>query len=120
MATPYDTSVEATYADGFVLSETELNDVSPYDAGRNVLNAILEKHPEAEHGRMVQFSVFYRGKRYDIDWTTLPDNARPIRFRDGFSGIDQDGNVVSGWSGMRFGYQYNDPTGRNRQEVQEL
>lgn len=117
---PIDTSIEAIYADGHVLSETELNDTSPYNPEHNLLRAILDKEPEAEHGRLVTFSVFYKNRRYDIDFTTLPDNARPIRFRDGFSTLDGQGNLESGWSGCRIGYQFNDNDGKNHQEVQEL
>jgi hypothetical protein len=117
---PLDTSVEAQYLDGFILSETELSDVSPYDSQHNVLRAIIDKEPEAEHGKLIRFSCFYNNQRYDVDFTTLPENARPIRFRDGFITLDQSGNEESGWSGCRFGYQYNLPDGSNVQEVQEL
>lgn len=120
MPTPLDTSCQAEYEDGHIHDETEHGDVSPYTGEHNILNDILEKRPEAEHGKVVRFSVFYRNMRYDIDWKTLPDNARPIRFRDGYSGFMPDGTVVSGWSGCRFGYQYNDESGKNKQEVKEL
>lgn len=117
---PLDTSCQAEYADGFVLDETEHSDISPYTGVNNILNDILQHRPEAEHGRMVRFSVFYQNRRYDIDWRSLPDNARPIRFRDGWLKSYPDGTSESGWSGMRFGYQYTDENGRNIQEVQEL
>jgi hypothetical protein len=118
---PLDTSVEGVYADGFVLSETELNDVSPYNSEQNVLRAIINKDPEAEHGPLVLFSVFYNNARYDIDWTVLPDNARPIRFRDGNMSQNVDtGETSKWWSGCRMGYQFNDESGKNVQEVQEL
>ena len=117
---PLDTSVQAEYEDGFVLDETKLKDISPYNEGHNVLRAILDKSPEAEHGKLVRFTGFWRGKRYDVDWTTLPDNARPIRFRHGFITRYQDGTQEQGWSGMDFGYQYTDDSGNNVQDVQEL
>lgn len=117
---PQDTSVQAEYADGYILDETTHGDVSPYDSNYNVLRAIIDKHPEAEHGKLIRFSCFYNNQRYDVDWTTLPDNARPIRFRDGFMTLDNAGNETRGWSGCRFGYQYNDTDGKNIQEVQEL
>ena len=119
---PLDTSIQAEYEDGFVLDETELEDVNPYTSEGNTFTAILKKHPEADHGRMVRFSCFWKDRRYDVDWTTLPDNARPIRFRHGFSTIDQaTGDVLaSGWTGMDFGYQFNDEDGANQQEVLEL
>jgi hypothetical protein len=118
---PMDTSVEAEYEDGFVLSETEHDDVSPYTGVNNILNDILERRPEVEHGKMIRLSCFYRDMRYDVDWTTLPDNARPIRFRDGANHFDPaTGDHWSEWVGCRFGYQYNDENGRNFKEVHEL
>lgn len=119
---PLDTSVEAEYEDGYIHSETELDDMSPYEEGRNVFYDILEKRPEPEHGRMVRFSVYYQNNRYDVDWTELPDNARPIRFRHGFSTMNvATGEIVaSGFSGVDFGYQWNDESGKNHQEVLKL
>jgi hypothetical protein len=117
---PLDTSVEAQYEDGFILSETELSDVSPYNPTHNVLRAIINGDPEQEHGKLVRFSCFYNNQRFDVDWSGLPDNARPIRFRDGFMTLDNAGNEESGWSGCRFGYQFTDEHGKNQQEVQEL
>ena len=67
------------------------------------------------------FSVFYKDQRYDIDWTTLPENARPIRFRHGMMTTDiATGEQLSEWVGMQIGYQYNDDTGKNIQEVQDI
>lgn len=117
---PLDTSVQAEYEDGFVLDETEHDDISPYTGQHNILNDIINRRPQQQHGRLVRFSCFYRNYRYDIDWTTLPDNARPIRFRDGYSYITDTGETGSGWSGCRFGYQFTDDAGHNVQEVQEL
>ena len=118
---PLDTSVEAQYADGFILSETEHNDQSPFNPTHNILGAILNKDAEVEHGPMVKFSVFYKDQRYDIDWRDLPADARPIRFRHGYSTMDGSGNIESGWSGVDFGYQYTDAeTGKNIKEVQEI
>ena len=118
---PLDTSIEATYSDGFVLSETECGDISPFNPNFNILKSILEKDPESEHGKMVQFSVFYKGNRYDVDWTQLPDNARPIRFRDGQRHRNMDsGDEWSEWVGLHFGYQYTDDKGKNIKEVMDL
>lgn len=118
---PFDTSCQAEYADGFILDETEHNDVSPFTGIHNILNDILEKRPEAEHGKMVRFSVFYHNARYDIDWRGLPENARPIRFRDRSFWMDDQGRTgVTDWQACRFGFQYNDENGKNIQEVQEL
>ncbi len=117
---PLDTSVEGEYEDGFILSETELNDISPYNSQFNVLRAIINREPVAEHGKLVRFSCFYNNARHDVDWTSLPDNARPIRFRDGFITLNHNGEEESGWNGCRFGYQYTDDDGKNVQEVIEL
>lgn len=117
---PIDTSVEAEYEDGYVLSETEQEDRNPYGEG-NTFTAILEKRAEAEHGRMVRFSCFYQNQRYDIDWTQLPDNARPIRFRHGYHTVNASGETLArGFSGVDFGFQWNDEDGRNQQEVVKL
>ncbi|NTW61840.1 hypothetical protein HGB25_00270 [Candidatus Saccharibacteria bacterium] len=118
---PVDTSVEAEYEDGYILNETEHGDISPYDETKNILNDILEQRPQAEHGKLVRFSCFYKGFRYDVDWTNLPDNARPIRFRDGQRHRDMEtGGEWSEWVGLHFGYQYNDKNGKNIQEVMDL
>lgn len=117
---PLDTSCQAEYEDGHVLDETELDDVNPWGDG-NVFRAVLNRLPEAEHGRMVRFSVFWQDAMYSIDWTALPDSARPIRFRHGYCTRSIDGGFVeSGWSGVDFGVQWNDDDGRNQQEVVEL
>jgi hypothetical protein len=120
MRLPLDGSVEAEYADGYIHSETELDDISPYDPTRNILNDVLEKRPEAIHGQMVRFSMFYKDKRYDIDWVEMPDSARPIRYKK----IEQDsvGGVITETRLMKvgFGYQYTDGHGHNVQEVEEL
>jgi hypothetical protein len=142
-ATPLDSSVQAEYADGYIHDETTLGDISPfgpfyqevedYDENKvalgtfstvqidkNVLNDILEKRPEADHGKITRFSVFYQNNRYDIDWRSLPDNARPIRFRHGFLTIGSDGSEERGWTGVDFGYQYTDADGKNIQEIRNL
>lgn len=117
---PLDSSVEAEYEDGFVLSETEQDDVALYGEG-NTLTDILNKRIEAEHGPMIRFSCFWENRRYDIDWTLLPDNARPIRFRHGYSAMHvETGIIESGYSGVDFGYQYNDQEGHNQQEILKL
>lgn len=118
---PLDTSIQAEYEDGFVLDETEHDDISPYNNTHNILRAILNKDPEAEHGRMVRFSVFYQNKRHDIDWKDLPDNARPIRFRNYSADFLPGGEMANkrvNW--LRFGYQFTDENGKNQQEVVEL
>lgn len=120
--TPYDGSIEAEYSDGYIHSETVLGDVSPYLADKNIFNDILEKRPEAAHGPMVRFSCYYQNFRYDVNWSGLPANARPIRYKNMQRHFQQD----VGWIGeaeilsIGFGYQYTDEQGRNVQEVREL
>jgi len=116
---PLDSSIQAEYADGFILDETELNDISPYNENENVFRAILNKDAEAEHGKMVRFSVFWKNNRYDIDWSDLPENARPIRFRTKYATFSEDGTQTFGTTSIVFGYQYNDESGKNIQETRE-
>lgn len=115
---PIDSSVQAEYESGYVLDETTLEDKNPYGEG-NTFRAILNREPEPEDGKMVRFSVFWKNQRYDIDWTKLSDNARPIRFRHGYHTWNEDGTEEQGWSGVDFGYQAT-VNGKNVQEVQEL
>lgn len=120
-ATPLDTSVQAEYQDGFILDETELDDISQFVDGKNVFHDILNRLPESAHGNMVRFSCFWKGQKYTIDWTALPDNARPIRFRHGYATRSIDGTLVeSGFSGVDFGCQWNDESGKNQKDVIEL
>ena len=119
--TPYDGSVEAEYSDGYIHNETELGDVSPFDPTRNILNDIIEKRPEAEHGKLVRFSLFHKDHRYDVDWTTLPDNSRPIRFKH----MERD-SIGGEWVEeprllrVDFGYQLTNDAGENVQEIIEV
>lgn len=118
---PLDTSVQAEYEDGFVLDETTHDDVSQFVEGKNIFHDILNKLPEKEHGRLVRFSCFWKDQCHSIDWRNLPDNARPIRFRHGYHTRSLDGSFnESGWSGVDFGVQWNDESGKNQQEVIEL
>lgn len=120
MALPIDGSCEAEYADGYTHSETNFDDVSPYTGEHNILNDIIEKRPEIEHGSLVRFSCFYKNQRYDVDWHDLPDNARPVRWKR--MEADSVGGVITEVRLMQvgFGYQYNDENGKNIQEVREL
>lgn len=119
--TPPNGSIEAEYSDGYIHSEDTYLDVSPYDPTCNILNDILEKRPEAEHGQMVRFSVYHSNRRYDIDWVELPENARPIRYKK----MERDHNTDVWVDEARivavgFGYQYNDNNGKNQEIIQEL
>jgi len=115
---PLDSSVQAEYQDGFILDETELNDINPYGEG-NVFRAILNKSPETEHGEMIRFSVFWKDNRYDVDWTTVPGDARPIRFRHGYHTQYPDGSVETGFSGVDFGWQ-GTVDGKSHKEIMNL
>lgn len=109
------TYLEAEYADGYILQEDE-NDHSPYDSGHNIFHAILNMRPCKKHGALVRFALITPAKTYTVDWTTLPNDARPIRFvnkshtwTDGVSqGVQTDS--------IGFGYQCT-IDGKNHQEV---
>src|SRR4051812_18360858 len=75
--------LEAEYEDGFIHRETE-EDQSLYEEGRNVFYDILHRLPESEHGALVRFEIISEtgGEGAVIDWSELPDNARPIYFRN--------------------------------------
>ena len=112
--------LEAQYTDGFVLNEDEHGDVSPFTGIHNIFNDILEHRAEASHGQLVRFSLIGGEKRFDIDWTTLPDNARPIYFRDMQSSMNvATGERITKSLKHTFGYQYNDPDGANHKHIEE-
>jgi hypothetical protein len=112
---------EAEYADGYVHRE-DAQDHSPYVSGKNIFSDVLESRPVAAHGPMVRFSLVTPDATHTIDWTVLPDNARPIRFKH----MERDLNGDGQWDGaarlvgVDFGYQYTDESGRNVQEVMSL
>lgn len=111
--------IEAEYDDGYIHREDE-QDHSPYESGRNIFYDILHKLPEKPHGPMVRFSLITPEQRWDIDWTVLPANARPIRFmkkeRDYEVGTNEPVGEIR-MTGIDFGYQYLDDAGENQQEV---
>lgn len=127
---PYDSSCEAEYEDGFILNETEHEDRSAYlptplvdgvPTGPNTISDILEKRPEAEHGKLVRFSIFWKNLRHDFDFTVLPENARPIRYRHNNNSLNTSTGEQTQWySGVGFGFQYTDENGENQQHVEEL
>jgi hypothetical protein len=120
MTIPIDGSCEAEYSDGYIHSETDLLDTSPYTGKDNIFNDILEKRPEVEHGSLKRFSCYYKNNRYDVDFNGLPSNARPVRWKrmeaDSLGGAITEVRLTK----VGFGYQYNDNNGRNVQEVVEL
>lgn len=118
--------LEAEYETGYVHSN-ELYDVSPYalndrgELGPNIFNDILQKRPNAIHGKMVRFSLIGPEKRYDINWMGLPDNARPIYLRHMEHVFNPStGEKKTNMTSQSFGYQYNDEDGSNHKEVQEI
>jgi hypothetical protein len=111
--------IEAEYESGYVHRESD-EDHSPYVRGKNIFNDILERRPEAIHGKMVRFSLQLADERLDVDWTILPDNARPVRFKH-MEGDFRDGGIVDArMVSIDFGYQYTDGDGVNHQEIEEI
>lgn len=115
--------IEAEFADGFILNEDDQGDVSLFDGGRNTFYDILNKLCETEHGSMIRFSLWVQGKRLDINWLDVPDNAKPIRFKH----FEVDQNIKTGEVGEKrlmsitFGYEYLDKANnRNVQKTQEI
>lgn len=115
--------IEAEYADGFVLNEDDQHDKSLFEDGRNTFYDILNRRCEAIHGPMVRFSLWVNGRRVDIDWRSVPINAKPIRFKH----FEIDRNLATGetsdkrLAGITFGYEYFDQvTGRNVQKIREI
>lgn len=109
--------IEAEYADGFIASDKN-HDVSAFSEGHNVFHDILHRLHESNHGRTVRVSLVMPDETINVDFTILPDNARPIRFkhmeRDSQNGQwIEDARCV----GIDFGYQYTDENGENQQEV---
>ena len=112
--------LEAEYESGYVHRETE-EDISPWKKDTNFFNDILEHRPEAVHGKMVRFALVGPEERTDIDWKTLPDNARPIYFRQmqHIKITDIEAGEAT-MIGQTFGYQYNDAEGNNHKEIKEI
>ena len=90
---PHGWLLEAEYESGFVLTEDGA-DHSPYDPGRNTFHAILNDRPTLHgHGPMVRFSLIGAEMRYDIEWTTLPPDARPVYYRQ----MQRAFRIEDGW-----------------------
>jgi putative lipase involved disintegration of autophagic bodies len=114
-----DASVQAEYADGFIIDETKNNDQSIYEDGRNTFFDILNRKAVTEHGKMVRFTLFYKNTRYDVDWRNMPDTARPIRYKKmemDYNGINAN---IQRLMTVGFGYQYNDDKGNNIEVKEE-
>jgi hypothetical protein len=111
--------IQAEYESGYCHTEDE-QDHSPFVRGKNILSDIIEKRPEAAHGKMVRFSLIGADARYDVDFRGLPASARPIYYRDMKATIDEYGNQTTECLKHYFGYQYNDEQGKNIKEIQEI
>jgi hypothetical protein len=110
--------LRATYEDGFVLIEDEL-DQSPYDEGRNIFHAIRESRPCADHGALVEFALITPGQPFAVDWTKVPKGALPVRERH--MEVSQVGDVLGDAVvvGITFGFEY-EVAGETVREVIEV
>lgn len=117
--------LEALYESGYVLRQDDV-DRSPFDRDKNVFHAIKEHRPCEIHGPLVKLALHCPVNTLTIDWTVLPDNARPIWFKhmqlEQVVGVE-DGTVLEerlGVAGVDFGYQFNEPDGTNVQLVRKI
>ena len=127
--------LEAEYQDGYIHSELKLRDVSPYTDKANIFSDILNKRPVPEHGKMVRFSLIGAERRFDIDWSEFPEEAKPIRFihkslvQDQVTTVNPDGSGLS-WEDVGdprvvidsydFGYEYWDENGKKQKAVKTV
>ena len=108
--------LKAKYQDGFILDEQKQNDVSLFDKKRNTFYDILNNLCEPEHGKLVELTLVLPDKISTIDWTTVPDNAKPIRYRT------FEMNLNTGEQSLLktgFGYEYL-KDGKNVQKIEEI
>ena len=116
----YGYRIQAEYESGYLHTEDE-QDHSPFVRGKNILNDIIEKRPEIAHGKLVRFSLIGEDERYDLDFTELPESARPIYYRKMQSTLDSGtGEHTVECLKHYFGYQYNDINGKNQKEIKEI
>lgn len=112
--------LQAEYESGYVHTENEL-DQSSFRPGSNFFCDILNGLPtEAGHGRMTKFRLINpAGDDYEVDWTQVPANARPVYWRK----MSRDINIpdsVAVCLLVGFGYQYTDENGENIQHIEEI
>lgn len=112
--------IEAEYESGYVHREDD-QDYSPFVRGKNILFDIVNHYPEKAHGKLVRFSLLGKnGSRYDIDFTKLPDNTKPIYYRQ----MQLERNLDTGQENLTclkqyFGYEYKN--GKDKvKEIQEI
>ncbi len=114
-----DNYLEAEYESGYIHRQTP-EDHSPYVKDRNYFYDILHKTPEPIHGKMVRLALVTPKQTCLVDWTTLPDNARPIYLKYMESDLVVDGQGETRCVKTEFGYQYNDDKGKNHKEIKEI
>jgi hypothetical protein len=111
--------IEAEYTSGYVHRQT-VEDHSPYVVNMNIFNDILNHRPVEAHGRMTRFSLVTAEETFSVDWTVLPDNARPIYLKH-MEGDFADGGVVeTRVVKQEFGAQWNDVDGKNHKIIEEI
>ncbi|HPF30956.1 MAG TPA: hypothetical protein PLO25_01425 [Candidatus Saccharibacteria bacterium] len=109
--------IEAEYESGYIHREDE-QDQSPFVRGKNILHDIVNHYPEKAHGKLVRFSLISTsGKSYDIDFKSLPKNAKPIYYRQ----MQLERNLETGRQNLSclkhyFGYEYKN----NKEKVKEI
>jgi hypothetical protein len=126
--------LEAEFESGYVHVEGP-QDLSPYAPGRNTFYDLMSGEPTKHgHGRMTRFSIVCdipdedgMATRYDVDWTVLPDSAKPIHYMEmqrsitvgGPDGEEFDTGPICVRRG--FGFTYTDPdTGEEVTKVEEI
>jgi hypothetical protein len=125
--------LEAVFADGFKYLGNNA-DVSVVDPKRNVFFDIKEGL-HAQHGKLVKYTVHALFKnaegnygRHDIDFSKLPDNAKPIWFikrEADFEFDESNGKIGKQLAPTRdilygFGYEFTDEKGELQKEIIEL
>lgn len=118
--------LEAQFEDGFEYKGTQ-EDVSTVNPLRNVFFDIREGLHDL-HGRLTRYSMQGQVpqddgmcRRYDIDFSVLPESAKPIwyinrevdRYSDGSMSEVRD-------MAYGFGYEFTDSEGENQKEVIEV
>lgn len=112
MSDPYFT---AEYADGYVLIE-DGSDVSAYVEGANQLSDVCNGRPCAEHGQLVKFCLVTSTHVHAVDWTVVPETARPVRLKryEFTPGVDDEPRRVA----ITFGYEYDDGDVLHREVIE--
>jgi hypothetical protein len=114
--------LETEYEDGFINTMTQA-DRSDFDPSRNFFYDVLNRLHEEKHGKLVRYSCIGSEKRADIDWSTLPKDAKPIWFINRSKSISQTGDSVIEHEHIDnfygFGYECSN-NGKHDKEVLEL